>query len=185
MNKNLYCIDCALKLFNKKCCNLGGIGNPNNGIMIVVPNVDYVSYKYKSLEFSDYIEVIKSILSSTGGIEQVYIVPLIRCRINNKFPPTKYIIHKCMKYTFDEIRYYNIKKVMLLGDAAKDMKFDIRNSKDKIYFIGGIGYSTNYSPFVKFKDDKKYDEFRNRLIKWISANKYNNYNGMQIIRNDT
>ena len=37
------------------------------------------------------------------------------------------------------------------------------------------------SPFIKFIDDNKYKEFCNRLIKWISANKDNNYNGMEII----
>ena len=92
-----------------------------------------------------------------------------------------------MLHTFADIRINNIKKIMLLGSAATSFGFDITKGKDKLYYVAPFVYSTNYSPFVKFIDDNKYKEFCNRLIKWISANKDNNYNGMKIINilNDT
>lgn len=182
--KNSVCKDCALGLFNDKCCNLEGVGNTQSGTMIVVPNVDYDAYKNKSMEFSNYVDIIKSILSFTGGIEKVFIVPLIRCKLDAKCPVTSSIACRCMLYTFRDIRVYNINKVMLLGDAAKYMNFG-NAEKNAIHIVNNIGYSVSYSPFVKFKDDTKYDELCNHLINWINANKYNNYNGMKIIRYDT
>ena len=74
-----------------------------------------------------------------------------------------------------------INKIMLLGSAATNFGFDITKGKDKLYYVSPFVYSTNYSPFIKFIDDNKYKEFCNRLIKWISANKDNNYNGMEIL----
>lgn len=184
MTKYSVCKDCALGLFNDKCCNLEGVGNTQSGTMIVVPNVDYDAYKNKSMEFSNYVDILKSILSSTGGIEQVFIVPLIRCKLNANCPITPSIARRCMLYTFRDIRIYNINKVMLLGDANRYMNF-ANAEKEVIHIIGKIGYSVSYSPFVKFKDDAKYNELCNHLIQWINANKDNNYNGMKIIRYDT
>lgn len=184
MSKSKLCKECALGLFNDKCCNLEGVGNTQSGTMIVVPNVDYDAYKNKSMEFSNYVDIIKSILSSTGGIEQVFIVPLIRCKLNSKCPVDKNIIRRCMLFSFRDIRVYNIKKVMLLGDAARYMNFS-NAEKETIHLVGNVGYTVSYSPFVKFKDDAKYKELCNHLIQWISANKDNNYNGMKIIRYDT
>lgn len=69
-----------------------------------------------------------------------------------------------MLHTFADIRINNIKKIMLLGNAT-NFGFDITKGKDKLYYISPYVYSTNYSPFIKFIDDNKYDEFRNRLVK--------------------
>ena len=87
-----------------------------------------------------------------------------------------------MLHTFADIRVHNIKKIMLLGRAASDFGFDITKGKDKLYYVSPFVYSTNYSPFIKFIDDNKYDEFRNRLVKWLTANKDNNYNEMEIVK---
>ena len=65
------CDNCALRLFNDKCHCLEGVGNPNYGTLIVVPNVDYNAYKNKGMTFSKYVEIINDILSpSTGGLEE-------------------------------------------------------------------------------------------------------------------
>lgn len=184
------CEGCPLGLFNTKCKRLSGVGNPMSGMMIVVPNVDYNAYKNRGMTFSKYVEIINEVITPfTGGLEQLdpFIVPLIRCKLDDKCPVNEYIVSRCMLHTFADIRVHNIKKIMLLGRAAIDFGFDITKGKDKLYYVSPFVYSTNYSPFVKFIDDNKYKEFCNRLIKWISSNKDNNYNGMEIVNilNDT
>ena len=179
------CNDCALGMFNTKCKCLDGVGNPMSGMIIVVPNVDYNAYKNRGMTFSKYVEIVKEIITPlTGGLEQLdpYIVPLIRCKLDERCPVNQYIANRCMLHTFADIRINNIKKIMLLGNAATNFGFDITKGKDKLYYIAPYVYSTNYSPFIKFIDDNKYDEFRNRLVKWLTASKDNNYNGMEIIK---
>ena len=184
------CEGCPLGLFNTKVKCLSGVGNPMSGIMIVVPNVDYNAYNNKGMTFSKYVEIVKEVITPfTGGLEQLvpFIVPLIRCKLDDKYPVNESIVRRCMINTFADIRINNIKKIMLLGSAATNFGFDITKGKDKLYYVSPFVYSTNHSPFIKFIDDNKYDEFRNRLVKWLTANKDNNYNGMKIINisNDT
>lgn len=38
------CDNCPLRLFNSKCHNLQGVGNPFMGKLIILPNVDYDAY---------------------------------------------------------------------------------------------------------------------------------------------
>lgn len=190
MELNNKCSNCALGLFNEKCKCLSGVGNPMSGKLIVVPNVDYRAYKNRGMTFSKYVEIVKDILiPSTGGLEQldVFIVPLIRCKLTDKCPVTDDIAKNCMTYTFDDIVNNDIHKVMLLGSAAFYAGFPSSSiTKDKLFVLGNVVYSTAYSPFVKFKDDIKYKELCNRLIKWYGADKTNNYNGMEIVmHNDT
>lgn len=184
------CEGCPLGMFNTKCKCLSGVGNPMSGMIIVVPNVDYNAYKNRGITFSKYVEIINDVITPfTGGLEQLvpFIVPLIRCKLDDKCPINESIVRRCMLHTFADIRINNIKKIMVLGRAATDFGFDITKGKDKLYHVAPFVYSTNYSPFIKFIDDSKYKEFCNRLIKWISANKDNNYNGMEIVNilNDT
>lgn len=178
------CEGCPLGMFNTKCKCLSGVGNPMSGMIVVVPNVDYNAYKNKGMTFSKYVEIVKdTIISSTGGLEQLdpFIVPLIRCKLDERCPINERIVSKCALHTFADIRTNDIKKIMLLGKVATSFGFDITKGKDKLYYVAPFVYSTNYSPFIKFIDDDKYDEFRNRLVKWLTANKDNNYNGMEIV----
>lgn len=62
------CEDCPMRLFNIKHHNLQGIGNPYFGICIVIPNVDYDAYKKGNIGYSNQVEIIKSIISSTGSL---------------------------------------------------------------------------------------------------------------------
>ena len=87
------CKDCPLRLFNDKCHCFKGVGNPLYGKIIVVPNVDYDAYKNKGMTFSKYVEIINEALSpSTGGLNDYFIVPLIRCKLTYKCPLCKNII---------------------------------------------------------------------------------------------
>ena len=77
------CEKCAMRLFNIKQHNLQGVGNPSFGRCIVIPNVDYVAYKNRSIGFSEQVKIIKDILNLATGeldiLDSLYIVPLIRC----------------------------------------------------------------------------------------------------------
>jgi len=180
------CEGCPLGMFSTKSKCLTGVGNPMSGKIIVVPNIDREAYKNESMSFSSYVDIITHLLiPSIGRIEELdcYIAPFIRCKLDEKCPITRDIASKCMQYTFAEITQYNIRKVMFMGSAAFYAKFPpTSQTKNLIYLMNGVGYSTNYSPFVKYRDNMKYRDFCNRLTTWYSADKTNNYNGMQIIR---
>lgn len=179
------CDNCALRLFNDKCHCLEGVGNPNYGTLIVVPNVDYNAYKNKGMTFSKYVEIINKVLSSsTGGLEKYYVTPLIRCKLYDECPIDKRMISNCSVHTFRDICKYNFTKILLLGRASELINVDnIGDNINKI-FIGNNtelrGYSVNYSPFIKYIDEDKFEVFKEHLIKWYNANKYNNYNGYEI-----
>lgn len=180
------CDSCPLRLFNDKCHCLTGVGNPNYGKLIVVPNVDYDAYKNKGMTFSKYVEIIEEVLSSsTGGIIDYYIVPLVRCKLTDKCPITKKIVLNCYTHTYKDIIDNDFKKILLLGDAAKIIGVtNITSELDNIYISNDIhlrGYSVNYSPFIKYVDDAKYETFRDNLTKWHNASKDNNYNGYNVI----
>lgn len=59
------------------------------------------------MTFSKYVEIVKEpIISSTGGLEQLdpYIVPLIRCKLDERYPINERIVSKCALHTFADIR---------------------------------------------------------------------------------
>ncbi len=180
------CNNCPLRLFNNKCHNLKGVGNPIYGKIIVVPNVDYIAYKNKCMSFSKYVEIINDVLiSSTGGIEDYFIIPLIRCNITDKCPLTEDIVNKCLLHTIKDIRDNNAIKILLLGDAARyylGVK-DISAYTNTLFISKERnirGYAVSYSPFTKYTNEAKYKEFCNDLVKWYNACKDNKYNGYEI-----
>ncbi len=180
------CEQCALRLFNNKCHNLKGVGNPIYGKIIVVPNVDYLAYKNKCMSFSKYVEIINEVLhSSTGGIDDYFIVPIIRCSIVDKCPLTEDIIKRCLIHTIKDINNTNAIKILLLGDAARYYLgiSDISTYTNTLFISKERnirGYAVSYSPFVKYTDSTKYNEFCDNLLKWYNACKDNKYNGYEI-----
>ena len=119
------CDSCALRLFNDKCHCLEGVGNPNYGTLIVVPNVDYNAYKNKGMTFSKYVEIINEVLSpSTGGLEEYYVTPLIRCKLYDECPIDRRMIINCSAHTFKDIHKYNFTKILLLGKASELINVD-------------------------------------------------------------
>ena len=139
------------------------------------------------MTFSKYVEIINEVLSpSTGGLNDYFIVPLIRCKLTDKCLLNDNIISRCIIHTIRDIVNTHAVKILLLGDAAKLFLSitDISNKTDKLYITkdnGNIrGYCVSYSPFIKYIDDNKYKEFCNHLTKWYSASKDNNYNGYEI-----
>ena len=183
---NKICDDCALKLYNTKHYNLQGVGNPWNGICIVIPNVDYSAYKKGNLNFSEQVEIIKHIFS-TGEEEQnnildyVYIVPLIRCNETVSCPIDDITYNKCLHFLADDVRTYKFHDILLLGNACRRF-LGINPGKylNEIFISKkGIRYAANYSPLVKLVNANLFDVFQKHLVNWynniINNNIMNNY----------
>lgn len=180
------CEGCALKLYNTKSYNLQGIGNPFSGNCIVVPNVDYKAYKGKSMSFSSQVEIIKDVLLLSTGVEEsdFYILPLIRCneQISCKLDNMTY--NKCLHWFANDIRKYDFKNILLLGNAARRfLNCNITEYIDTIMMSNnGRKYFVNYAPLVKYYDDKLFEIFKDKLIHWnkcVTTNMYD-YNILRL-----
>lgn len=177
------CIDCPLRLFNTKCHNLQGIGNPWNNRVIVVPNVDYDAYKNKDMSFSSQVDVIKSIISSTGELNDLYIVPLIRCNETIGCEINNDIIKRCYQYFIQDITTYQWKHILLCGiSAERILGVSIGQCLNDI-FVSRIKHAhiaVNYNPLIKYIDNSKYNTFVTHLQNWYSYT-FDSFNGYNYI----
>lgn len=167
------CEGCALRLYNTKAHNIPGIGNPFYGNCIVVPNVDYTAYKGKSMSFSSQVKEIEDILSFSTGVEDsnLYILPLIRCNEQISCKVDNLTYNKCLQLFANDVKLYNFKNILLLGNAARRfLNCNIKDYLDTI-FVSKLGrrYVVNYSPLVKYSDEKLYDVFKENLKKWYNS----------------
>lgn len=167
------CDNCALRLYNTKSYNLRGIGNPFSGNCIIIPNVDYKAYKYKSMSFSAQVEIIKELLIPSTGEEELnsYVVPLIRCNEQISCEVDEATYQKCLSWFAKDIREYQFRNILLLGSSVKRfLDCNITEYLDCIMISpNNRKYFVNYSPFVKYNDDKLFDIFKTKLIKWYNA----------------
>lgn len=174
------CQDCAMRLFNDKHYNLHGVGNPYFGNCIVVPNVDYNAYKKGNMDFSSQVDVIRSVLSSTGEVDNLYIAPLIRCNLSVGCEITNDIVNKCLTFFASDVRKYNYRNILLLGDAARYfLNCDITSNLETLMISpNNRFYNVNYSPLIKYVNEEKFEVFKTYLLKWYSYCKtqYCNYN---------
>lgn len=167
------CEGCALRLYNTKSYNLHGVGNPFSGNCIVVPNVDYKAYKGKSMSFSSQIEVIKEVLIPLTGEEEPnsFIVPLIRCNEQISCELDNITYTRCLQYFASDVIKYDFKNILLLGTAARRFfNCNITEYLDTC-MVSKIGrrYFVNYSPLVKYSDDKLFETFKEKLIHWYKC----------------
>ena len=180
VESNSVCDTCALRLYNTKSYNLQGVGNPYFNNCIVVPNVDYKAYKAGAMSFSEQVKLIEqSIISSTGGLlETTYIVPLIRCNeaISCKIDDATF--NKCLTYFIQDLKIFNFKHILLLGTAAQRLlKMSIEQAKNYVYRSpNNRFYSVNYSPLIKYVNDKLYEDFVDNLNVWYNSAMSNEYN---------
>lgn len=166
------CSECALRLFNTKHYKLDGIGNPYSGRCIIVSNVDYAAYKKGDMGFSSQVEIIKSIISSTGELDNLYILPFIRCNERISCDVTSDIVCRCMSLFAKDMRKYDFKDIMLLGESVKRfLNCEITPYLDTIIYSSKNKrkYFVNYSPLIKYIDDSKFEVFKNHLEKWYSS----------------
>lgn len=178
-----YCEDCVIRLFNTKHYNLQGIGNPYFGNCIIVPNVDYNAYKKGNMGFSKQVEIIKSLISSTGELDDLYIIPLIRCNENISCELNEDSYLKCIGYLIEDIKKYQFKNIMLLGSAGKRfLNCNISNYFDTIFIsVNNRRYWVNYSPLINYIDSNKYNIFKSNLIRWYNSIKTNDFSNYTIL----
>lgn len=178
-----YCKDCVIRLFNNKHYNLQGIGNPYFGNCIIVPNVDYNAYKKGGMEFSKQVEIIKSLISSTGELDDLYVLPLIRCNeyISCELNEDSYL--KCIGYLVEDMKKYQFKNIMLLGSAGRRfLNCNISDYFDTIFIsVNNRRYWVNYSPLINYTDSDKYKIFKSNLIRWYNSIKNNDFTNYKIL----
>ena len=178
------CEDCVMRLFNTKHYNLQGIGNPYFGKCIVIPNVDYVAYKKGDIEFSKYVEIIKSIISSTGELSDIFIVPYIRCNETISCKLTDEVYNRCLINFSNDIIKYDFQDILLLGEAGRRFfSCDINDYLDTIIVSSNNRrYCVNYSPLIKYFDDNKFEVFKSHLLKWYNSVNNKIYNGYEVLK---
>lgn len=178
-----YCEDCVIRLFNNKHYNLQGIGNPYFGNCIIVPNVDYNAYKKGGMEFSKQVEIIKSLISSTGELDDLYVLPLIRCNeyISCELNEDSYL--KCIGYLVEDMKKYQFKNIMLLGSAGRRfLNCNISDYFDTIFIsVNNRRYWVNYSPLINYTDSNKYEIFKSNLIRWYNSIKNNDFTNYKFL----
>lgn len=178
-----YCEDCVIRLFNNKHYNLQGIGNPYFGNCIIVPNVDYNAYKKGGMEFSKQVEIIKSLISSTGELDDLYVLPLIRCNeyISCELNEDSYL--KCIGYLVEDMKKYQFKNIMLLGSAGRRfLNCNISDYFDTIFIsVNNRRYWVNYSPLINYTDSDKYEIFKSNLIRWYNSIKNNDFTNYKFL----
>lgn len=175
------CDNCALRLFNNKCYNLQGIGNPWANRVIIVPNVDYDAYKNKDMSFSSQVEVIQSCISSTGELNQTYILPLIRCNENIGCEVNLDIIDRCLQYFAEDLKKYQWKDIMLCGLAANRFLCCSITPYFNTVMVSKNNrrYVVNYSPLIKYIDTNKYNDFVMYLERWFNSSVTNNFDNYE------
>ena len=181
---NDVCTGCAMRLFNTKHYNLQGIGNPYFGKCIVIPNVDYIAYKKGDIGFSKQVEIIKSIISSTGELTDIFSVPFIRCNETISCELNDDIYRRCLTNFANDVKKYDFQDILLLGEAGRRFfTCDINQYLDTIIISSNNRrYCVNYSPLVKYIDDNKFEIFKSHLLKWYHSVNNKTYNGYEILR---
>lgn len=168
------CEECPMRLFNTKHYNLQGVGNPYYGKCIVIPNVDYNAYKKGDMGFSKQVEIIRDCISPTGEVESTYILPLIRCNKDIACDVNKDIQNRCIKHFAKDVKKYDFKYIFLLGEVSSiffNCNMSINDNLNNIFISRKNKriYGVNYSPLIKYKDDDKFELFKNHLTKWFKS----------------
>lgn len=189
---NSVCQDCPMRLFHPKHYKIDGFGQPYYGKLIVIPGIDNSCHNADTIEIDKQVQIVLDCLvpetPSTGERRNldIYIVPFIRCAQTKENILNEDIIRSCKKHLADDIKKYNFKDILLLGDAVKYL-FDNCNIKDyvdkAIITNNNRRYVFNYSPFTKFTNEDLYNEFRNNITKWydiVSLNRLNTYTYIHI-----
>lgn len=179
---NAYCTNCPMRLFNTKIYNVPGVGNPFSGRLIVLPYVDYQAYKQLGLDYSSQVEIITNILS-TGVLENLYIVPLIRCNPTISCDINTDIYKLCVNYLINDINKYGFTDILLMGSACS--RYLGVDTKDYISSLithdGKCKYFVTYSPLTKYTNDKLFAVVTANVQQWYIASYEKNYSKYDIV----
>lgn len=182
LNK-MVCLDCPLRLYNTKGYNISGVGNPNYGNIIILPNVDKEAYKHQNFTFEQMIVTLNSLSHSSTGVDILdycYITPLIKCKIANSIILDDQIVKRCMENLKREILTYSPINFLLLGKDVMSHFLQYSINPDKMYVdICNRRWFNNYSPGITLYDHEKAQIFENGFIKWLNAVKSNNFSNYE------
>lgn len=178
------CNNCPLRLFNSKCNNLQGVGNPFMGKLIILPNVDYDAYKHKDMNFSKQVEVLTQHITFTGELAETYIVPLIRCNESLGCDINDDIIHNCQYYLAKDFKTYDFKHIMLCGSAVDRFLHTSINSVLNSIIVSNNNrfYYVNYSPLIKYVDKDKFNTFITKVNDFLYSASNKDYSKYNIIK---
>lgn len=130
--------------------------------------------------FSEQVSIIRELLSSTGELEDVYVLPLIRCNENIACELNDDIYSRCITYFADDVRKYQFTDIMLLGEAARRfLNCNIKYNDTSIFISHNKRrYVVNYSPLTKYTNENLFNRFKDNLIKWYNLRdtEYKSYN---------
>ena len=87
-------------------------------------------------------------------------------------------IYLLVPYTEDGIIKYDFQDILLLGEAGRRFfSCDINDYLNTIIVSSNNRrYCVNYSPFIKYVDNNKFEIFKYYLLKWYNAVNNKNYN---------
>lgn len=178
------CDNCPLRLFNSKCHNLQGVGNPFMGKLIILPNVDYDAYKHKDMSFSKQVEVLMQHITFTGELAEIYIVPLIRCNESLGCDINDDIISNCQYYLAKDFKTYDFKHIMLCGSAVdRFLHTSIHSLINSIIVSNNKRlYYANYSPLIKYVDKDKFNTFITKVNDFLYSASNKDYSKYNIIK---
>lgn len=178
------CENCPLRLFNSKCHNLQGVGNPFMGKLIILPNVDYDAYKHKDMSFSKQVEVLMQHITFTGELADTYIVPLIRCNESLGCDINDDIICNCQRYLAEDVKTYDFKHIMLCGSAVdRFLHTSIYNMLNNIVVSNNKRlYYANYSPLIKYVDKDKFNIFITKVNDFLYSASNKDYSKYNIVK---
>lgn len=178
------CDNCPLRLFNSKCHNLQGVGNPFMGKLIILPNVDYDAYKHKDMSFSKQVEVLMQHITFTGELAETYIVPLIRCNESLGCDINDDIIRNCQRYLAEDVKTYDFKHIMLCGSAVDRFLHTSINSVLNSIIVSNNKrlYYANYSPLIKYVDKDKFNIFITKVNDFLYSASNKDYSKYNIIK---
>lgn len=166
-----YCINCPMRLYNSKYHNFKPVGVPISGKIVILPNVDYQSYKKLALTDSSMIDIIRECIGLNATNDDLYYVPFIRCNETISCKVNNDIINNCLNYLNQEFVNYKFCHILVLGNAVERMMhINIADNIDYTYVNKyGQCYSINYNPLIKFIDNDKFDIFSAKIRSWYMA----------------
>jgi hypothetical protein len=116
------------------------------------------------------VSIIRDTLSSFTGevLNNLYILPLIRCNETIGCEVDENIYSRCIEYFKEDVKKYNFKHILLLGDAARRFfNISIYNIIDCVLVSrNNRYYSVDYSPLVKNVNSDLGNTFENNLKQW-------------------
>lgn len=176
----MICDDCPLKLNLKGYREPQVYGNPFSNLAIVIPYIDT-----ENIEDDVGVKEIVQTISSTGGLEQSYVIaPMLQCsptKLNYEVAQSYY--YDCLKRTMSKFSLAK-KHILLCGLEPVNIilsTININVWKDKVFKYAKQTISITYSPRIKLIDKDKGKVFTDNLIKWYNAAINNDYSAYDIL----